>query len=128
VVAPGSSETPAAAEATSSEKQRTSPAAPSENGNPNSEKAWRKRFAEQRKKISGAELELDVLEREAQKANVQYYSDPQKAMKEQFTRNEINEKNAKIEEKKKQIANLKQQLNDLEEQLRASGGDAGWAR
>src|SRR5262245_55454059 len=30
---------------------------------PNSEKAWRKRFAEQHKKISDAELELDVLQR-----------------------------------------------------------------
>jgi chromosome segregation ATPase len=94
----------------------------------NSEKAWRKRFADQRKKISDAELELDVLQRELQKSDVQYYSDPQKAMNEQFTRNEINEKTAKIETKKKQIADLKQQLSDLEDQLRASGGDPGWAR
>jgi predicted RNase H-like nuclease (RuvC/YqgF family) len=125
---PAESAAPAAVDATALEKPQTSPKASSENGNPNSEKAWRKRFTEQRKKISDAELELDVLQREAQKADVQYYSDPQKAMKEQFTRNEINEKNAKIEEKKKQIAGLRQQLNDLEEQLRASGGDAGWAR
>src|SRR5215831_2581921 len=55
---------------------------------PNSEKAWRKRFAEQHKKIADAELELAVLQREAQKADVQYYSDPQKAMKEQFSRTE----------------------------------------
>jgi hypothetical protein len=95
---------------------------------PNSEKAWRKRFADQHKKISNAELELDVLQRELEKSDVQYYSDPQKAMHEQFTRNEINEKTAKIEAKKKQIADLKQQLSDLEDQLRASGGDAGWAR
>jgi len=95
---------------------------------PNSEKAWRRRFAEQRQKISDAEQELDVLQREAQKADVQYYSDPQKAMNEQFTRNEINEKNAKIEAKKKQVADLRQQLSDMEDQLRASGGDAGWAR
>ena len=96
--------------------------------NPNSEKAWRKRFADQHKKISDAELELDVLQREAQKADVQYYSDPQKAMQEQFTRTEINEKNAKIEAKKRQVADLKQQLSDMEDQLRASGGDVGWAR
>src|SRR5262249_1323006 len=95
---------------------------------PNSEKAWRKRFADQHKKISNAELELDVLQRELEKSDVQYYSDPQKAMHEQFTRNEINEKTAKIEAKKKQIADLKQQLSDMEDQLRASGGDAGWAR
>jgi len=95
---------------------------------PNSEKAWRKRFANQHRKISDAELELDVLQRELQKSDIQYYSDPQKAMNEQLTRNEINEKTAKIEAKKKQIADLKQQLSDMEDQLRASGGDAGWAR
>lgn len=95
---------------------------------PNSEKAWRKRFADQRKKISDSEQELDVLQREAQKADLQYYSDPQKAMNEQFTRNEINEKNVKIEAKKKQLADLRQQLSDMEDQLRASGGDPGWAR
>ena len=99
-----------------------------ETENPNSEKAWRKRFAEQHKKISNAELELSVLQRELEKSDVQYYSDPQKAMNEQFTRKEINEKTSKIEAKKKEIADLKQQLSDMEDQLRASGGDAGWAR
>jgi cell division protein FtsL len=47
---------------------------------------------------------------------------------EQNTRNEINEKNAKIEQKKQDIANLKQQLSDMEDELRKSGGDPGWAR
>jgi hypothetical protein len=95
---------------------------------PHSEKAWRKRFADQHKKISDAELELDVLQREAQVANLQYYSDPQKAMQEQFSRDEINKKNAAIETKKKEIGDLKQQLSNLEDQLRASGGDPAWAR
>jgi chromosome segregation ATPase len=99
-----------------------------EKEDPNSEKAWRKRFAGLHKKISDAELELDVLERELQKSDLQYYSDPQKAMNEQFTRKEINDKTSKIEEKKKQLADLRQQLSDLEDQLRASGGDSGWAR
>ena len=110
------------------EKSQAPAQAQPEAENPNSEKAWRKRFADQRRKISDAELELDVLQREAQKADVQYYADPQKAMQEQFTRTEINEKNAKIEAKKKQVADLKQQLGDMEDQLRASGGDVGWAR
>ena len=95
---------------------------------PNSEQAWRKRFAEQRRKISDAETELDVLQREAAKADLQYYPDPQKAMQEQFTRDEINKKNAAIDAKKKDIADLKQQLSDMEDQLRASGGDIGWSR
>jgi hypothetical protein len=110
--------------------QKPKPVAPAdaEQEDPNSEKAWRKRFADQHRKISDAELELDVLQRELQKSGVQYYSDPQKAMNEQLTRNEINEKTAKIEAKKKQLADLKQELSDMEDQLRASGGDVGWAR
>jgi DNA repair exonuclease SbcCD ATPase subunit len=92
------------------------------------EKAWRKRFQDQRDKIAAAEKELDLLQREADKAQVQYYNDPTKAMNEQYSRKDINDKNAKIDEKKLEIANLKQQLSDLEDELRKSGGDPGWAR
>ncbi len=98
------------------------------NEDPNSEAAWRKRFAAQRRKIADAEEALSVLQREAEKADLQYYSDPQKALKEQYSRADINEKNDKIAARKKEIADLKQQLSDMEDQLRASGGDPGWAR
>ena len=94
----------------------------------NGEAAWRKRFKEQRDKISKAETELDILERELQKSQTEYYPDPQKALTEQNTRKEINDKTAKIDAKKQEIAQLKQGLDDLEDQLRKSGGDPGWAR
>jgi hypothetical protein len=97
-------------------------------GKTDAETTWRKRFADQRAKIAAAEKELDILQREFEKAQVQYYDDPQKALMEQNTRKEINEKNAKIEQKKQDIANLKQQLSDLEDELRKSGGEPGWAR
>ena len=99
-----------------------------EKEDPNSEKAWRKRFADQRTRISDAEQELDVLQRELEKATVQYYSDPQKAMNEQLTRNEINEKTDKITAHKQKVSDLKKQLGDMEDALRAAGGDPGWAR
>jgi chromosome segregation ATPase len=95
---------------------------------PNGEAAWRKRFKEHRDKISKAETELDILERELQKSQTEYYPDPQKALTEQNTRKEINDKTAKIDAKKQEIAQLKQGLDDLEDQLRKSGGDPGWAR
>ncbi len=94
----------------------------------NSEAGWRKRFAEQRAKISQAEQELDVLQREASKLQTQYYSDPQKALAEQYTRKDVTDQDAKIQAKKDEIAKLKQGLSDLEDQLRAAGGDADWAR
>jgi len=92
------------------------------------EAGWRKRFKEQRENIARAEKELDILQRENQKDQIQYYPDPQKAMTEQYTRKEINEKDAKIEAKRKEIEALKQGLSDLEDTLRKSGGDPGWAR
>jgi len=89
---------------------------------------WKKKFADQRAKIATAEKELDVLQREEQKAEVQYYPDPQKALQEQYSRQEINDKLAKIDAKKDDIAKLKQQLEDMEDELRKAGGDPGWAR
>jgi hypothetical protein len=95
---------------------------------PNSEKAWRKRFQVQHDKIAKAEREIDVLSRELEKAQVEYYPDPQKAMTQQNSRADINEKQAKIDAKKKELEQLRQGLADLEDQLRKSGGDPGWAR
>jgi hypothetical protein len=92
------------------------------------EKTWRKRFQDLRDKIAAAEKELDILQREDDKAQLQYYKDPTKAMNEQYTRKDINDKNAKIEQKKQQIADLNKQHSDLEDELRKSGGDPGWAR
>jgi len=96
--------------------------------NPKSEAYWRKRFQKQRDKISSAEQELDVLQRELNKDQVQYYNDPQKAMQQQYSRSDINEKTAKIDAKKKEVEALKQQLSDMEDELRKAGGDPGWAR
>jgi len=88
---------------------------------------WRKQFKEAYANLDRAEKELDILQRETNKAQVQYYSDPQKALAEQYTRKYINEKDAKIAAKKKEIDQLKQRISDMEEALRKSGGDPGWA-
>jgi hypothetical protein len=95
---------------------------------PNSEAAWRKRFAKAHDKLKQAEQELDVLQRELEKNQVQYYPDPQKALMQQHDRSDISEKTAKIDAKKKEIESIKQQISDMEDDLRKSGGDSGWAR
>jgi chromosome segregation ATPase len=89
---------------------------------------WRARFKEIHDKISQTQQELDVLQRELNKDSVQYYSDPQKALMQQYDRSDINEKNAKIDAKKKELDALNQKLSDTEDELRQSGGDPGWAR
>ena len=95
---------------------------------PNGETAWRKRFKDHRDKILKAEKELDILGRELEKAQLEYYPDPQKAMTQQNSRADINAITAKLAAKKKELDQLKQGLDDLEDQLRKSGGDPGWAR
>src|SRR6202140_2715093 len=94
---------------------------------PNSEAAWRKRFQAQRDKIAKAEKELDILGRELEKAQLEYYPDPQKALKEQYDRGDINKKSAKIDAKQREPDQLRQGLNVMEDQLRKSGGGPGWA-
>jgi len=133
-VKPASAAAAAAASAAPSGAAATGAAGPQKTDDgeakedPNGEKAWRKRFKEQRDKLAKAETELDVLQRESQKSQLEYYPDPQKALSEQNTRKDVNDKLAKIAAKQQEIAQLKQGLEDLEEQLRKSHGDPGWAR
>jgi hypothetical protein len=93
----------------------------------NDEATWRRRFKEMHTKIADAEKELDILQRETEKALVQYSPDPQKALFEQNNRKEVNENRAKIEAKKQEIDQLKKSLSDMEDELRKAGGDPGWA-
>lgn len=91
------------------------------------ERRWRKRFADAYKDLDRTERELDILQRENDKAQVQYYSDPTKALKEQYTRKEINDRDTKIAAKQKEVQQAKDRISDLEDQLRKDGGDPGWA-
>ncbi len=101
----------------------------SENGHDEKDEAfWRKQFAAIDYKITTAQTELDILQRELNLGLVQYDPNPATAMKESVTRKEINEHRKAIEDKKKEIVELKKQRDDLEDALRHAGGPAGWAR
>jgi predicted RNase H-like nuclease (RuvC/YqgF family) len=95
---------------------------------PKQEAYWRKRARTLHSKLSNAEQELDVLQRELSKDEVQYYPDPQKALMQQYNRSDINEKHAKVDAKKAEVENLKQQVSNLEDDVRKAGGDPGWVR
>lgn len=95
---------------------------------PKQEAYWRKRSRTLHAKLSAAEQELDVLQRELSKDEVQYYPDPQKALMQQYNRSDINEKHAKVDAKKAEVETLKQQVADLEDNVRKAGGDPGWVR
>jgi chromosome segregation ATPase len=112
------------------EAVQTSDEAKEENAenDPKSEVYWRKRFQKAHDKLAQSEKELDILQRELDKNQVQYYTDPQQALMQQHDRSDINQNTAKIDAKKKEIEALKQQLSDMEDDLRKAGGDPGWAR
>ena len=81
-----------------------------------------------RSKLAQDEDNVNVSQRELGVLDVQYYNDPNKAMEQNLTRSDINEKTAKIDAAKQQVETDKQAIADAEEQLRKSGGDIGWAR
>ncbi len=89
---------------------------------------WRKRFAEARARVRQAEKELDILQRELNLMNVQYYSDPNKALREGYERADINEQRKRIDDKQKEVQQLRQALSDLESELRKAGAPAAWGR
>ena len=103
---------------------------PSASGNPSGkdEKGWRDKFAKLRQKLQRDQENLDVMQRELGVLSMQYYPDPNKAMQQQLSRDDINKKTADIDNKKKDIANDEQAISDAEDDLRKAGGDPGWAR
>jgi len=94
----------------------------------NDEKSWRDKFAGLRHKLEQDQADLDVMQRELGVLNTQFYTDPVKAMQQQLTRSDINNKIADIDKKKAQIQADQQAISDAEDDLRKSGGDPGWAR
>jgi predicted RNase H-like nuclease (RuvC/YqgF family) len=95
---------------------------------PKTEAYWHKRASKLRAKLAASEQELDVLQRELSKDEVQYYPDPQKALMQQYNRSDVNEKHTKVDAKKAEVESLKQQVADLEDAVRKAGGDPGWVR
>jgi hypothetical protein len=95
---------------------------------PKTEAYWHKQAKKLRAKLATAEQELDVLQRELSKDELQYYPDPQKALMQQYNRSDINAKTAKVDAKKAEVESLKQQVADLEDAVRKAGGDPGWVR
>ena len=88
---------------------------------------WRAKFAAARKALADDTKELDILQREFNLKQEQFYQDPNSAMHEQYSRGDLNKTQNEIDAKKQDIEKDKQALADLEDELRKSGGDAGWA-
>lgn len=119
---PGDADTGAGASASGKTQSKAGSKAGS-----NDEQTWRAKFATLRHKLQQDQAELDIMQRELGVLNVQYYSDPNKQMQQQLSRDDINKKTAAIEQKKKDVAADQEAISDAEDALRKSGGDPGWA-
>jgi hypothetical protein len=91
------------------------------------EASWRAKFAGARKTLAADEKELDILQREFNLKQQQFYTDPSAAMKEQHSREDLNKTQSQIEAKKQAVEKDKQALSDLEDALHKAGGNARWA-
>lgn len=104
------------------------PAQPAEKTPEELEKEYRAKFAELRENLSLEERKLDIMQRELNLMQTQYYSDPQATLMQENTRSNINARIAEIETQKGVVDKAKQAIAALEEELRVKGLPPGWAR
>jgi chromosome segregation ATPase len=88
---------------------------------------WRKKFADANKKLADDAHELDIMQREYNLKQQQFYTDPMASLKQEYSRQDLNDSKAKIDDKTAQVAQDKADISNLEDELRQAGGDAGWA-
>jgi len=109
------------------EDQTKKPAAAKTGAPAKDEAYWRGRFADANKKLADDAHELDITQRELNLKQEQYYTDPMAALKQEYSRQDINDSKTKIDELTAQVAQDKADIANLEDELRQAGGDPGWA-
>ncbi len=99
------------------------------------EKYYRAQMSKLQGQLDTDQRELDVLQQKLGQGNMQYYSDPNKELQQEYNRfegtsggSDLNKLNADIAAKKDQITKDQQAIDDLRDQLRREGGDPGWLR
>jgi chromosome segregation ATPase len=89
---------------------------------------WREKFAAVNKKLADDAHELDIMQREYNLKQQQFYNgDPMAALKQDYSRQDLNDTKSKIDEKSAVVAQDKADISSLEDELRQAGGDPGWA-
>ncbi len=87
---------------------------------------WRQKFANANKKLTDDAHELDILQREFNLKQEQFYTDPMASLKQEYSRQDLNDTKTKIDEKTAMVAQDKTDISNLEDELRQAGGDPGW--
>jgi hypothetical protein len=113
------------ADASAAKKEGAKPANASEGKK--DETYWQRRFAAARKALADDTREVDILQREFNLKQEQFYQDPTVAMKQQNSREDLDKTQSQIDAKKLAVERDNQAISDLEDDLRRSGGEPGWA-
>jgi hypothetical protein len=92
------------------------------------EKYYREKMKELQSQKAMHERELAVLNQKLSLNQTQYYTDPNKTLTQEYTREDITKKQDEIDKKKQQIANDEKALEDLQAQCQQEGCPAGWLR
>jgi hypothetical protein len=118
-------------DASSSKGKSSADSAPEGSGGPaqaHDEKYFRSRLSKLQDQLDTHKRELEVLQEKLGQNQMQYYPDPNKALQQQYSRDDINKLRADIDAKKQQVADDEKAIEDLRDQLRHEGGDPSWLR
>jgi hypothetical protein len=96
-------------------------------GSAKDESYWRDKFSEANKKLADDSKELDIAQRERNLNQEQYYANPMATLKQEYSREDLNNQKSKIDDLTAKVAQDKADISSLEDDLRQSGGDPGWA-
>jgi len=88
---------------------------------------WRQKFADANKKLADDSKELDIAQRERNLNEEQFYANPMAGLKQEYSRQDLNDQKAKIDDLTAKVAQDKADVSNLEDELRQAGGDPGWA-
>lgn len=92
------------------------------------EAMWRGRFAHARQQLASDRARLEVSQREYNLARMQYYSNPNVALQQQYTQSDLKKRGDEMELLRQKIAADEKALSDLSDQLRRQGLPPGWGR
>jgi hypothetical protein len=109
------------------EDKATKPAGAEPKSAAKDEAYWRDAFTAANKKLADDEHELDITQREYNLKQQQFYTDPMASLKQDYSRQDINDTKTKIDEKTAAVAQDKADISSMEDDLRKAGGDPGWA-
>jgi chromosome segregation ATPase len=124
----GEQPAPSGDQANKAEGEKTAnPAAPGDKTPVKDEAYWRDKFAAANKKLADDQHELDILQREFNLKQDQFYTDPTAQLKQEYSRQDLNDTKAKIDAKAAVVDQDKMDISSLEDELRQAGGDSGWA-